>query len=165
MGAHGPLKKQRLTVVKGAPDKRRREQFIPAALPEYHPDEPDWPRLIGARNKRVIEDAHSEWVLTVTELERRGMIARTDVSTVVDYCICHARVLQCERKLSTDGFLLRGERGVQKNPVSTMLNQWRSSLQKLRDSLGLSPRAFRALNQEQEEPPADDSDLDEVPPV
>jgi P27 family predicted phage terminase small subunit len=165
MGSRGPLKKTKLTVVKGAPDKRARDAFHPECPPAYRPQEPDWHRILGPQSKRLVADAHAEWELTVTELERRGMIARTDASTVVDYCLCHARVLQCERRLSREGFVIAGDRGPVKNPVAQLLGQWRSSLQKHRDSLGLSPLAMRRLDREEEAPPDDESDLDEAPEV
>ena len=165
MGSRGPLKKAKLSVVKGAPDKRARDNFRPESPPAYSPQEPDWKRLLGPQSKRLIADAHDEWELTVTELERRGMISRTDASTVVDYCLCHARVLQCERRLSREGFVISGDRGPVKNPVAQLLGQWRSSLQKHREALGLSPLAIRRLDTEEHEPPDDDSDLNEAPPV
>jgi P27 family predicted phage terminase small subunit len=165
VGSRGPAKKGHLHAVKGAADKRERDNFTPEAPPAYDPAEPDWKRLVGGRDKRLIEDAHDEWELTVKELERRGMLTRTDATSVVDYCICHARVLQCERRLSNKGFVVQGANGPVKNPVAQLLNQWRGSLQKHRDSLGLSPMARLRLGREEEVPPDDDSDLNEPPPV
>lgn len=148
--------------MKGAGDKRSRNDFIPRAQPAYLPDEPDWHELL--RNKRQEALAHSEWELTVTELFRQGVLARTDASVAIDYCLCHARVLDCERRISNK-YTIRGANGTVKNPVAQLLSQWRAQLQKHRDSLGLSPMARLRLGKEEEVPPDDDSDLNEAPPV
>jgi P27 family predicted phage terminase small subunit len=128
------------------------------------PEEPEWKRVFG-RDRRAAEDAHAEWERTVLDLHRRGIITRSDATTVGDYCICHARVLQCERRLSNKGFTLPGPNGPVKNPVAMLLNQWRQGLQRHRSELGLSPMARLRLGFEEEEPPDDDSDLNEKPPV
>lgn len=165
MGSRGVARTAHLHSVKGAADKRQRDTFIPEAPPEYHPDEPDWAAKIGRRDKQLLTDAHDEWELTVRELERRGMLTRTDATTVVDYCLCHARVLQCERRLSSKGFIVHGANGPVKNPVAQLLSQWRQALQRHRADLGLSPMARMRLGREEERPPDDDSDLNEAPEV
>jgi len=167
MGSRGPAKKpSSLRVVKGGQDPSHRPAFVPESPPEYHPGEPDWRHIFGGRNtKRLVEDAHAEWELTVMELERRGMLTKTDATGVVDYCLCHARVLQCERQLSCRGFVVEGANGPVKNPVAMLLNQWRQSLQRHRSDLGLSPMARMRLGREEPLPPDDDSDLDGNPPV
>lgn len=165
MGLHGPVKKPRLDVVKGAKDKNIRKMYMPEQPPAYIPAEPDWASLLGSRSRRLIADAHAEWELTVGELQRRGILTRTDVSTVIDYCVCHARVLQCERRLSREGFIVPGANGPVKNPVAQLLAQWRQSLQRHRTDLGLSPMGRARLGREEQPPPTDDSDLDGEPPV
>ena len=165
MGSGGFPKKANLKVMKGAGDTHARDVYVPEKLVPYRPAEPDWKRLIGGRDKRLFEDAHDEWELTVRELDERGVLTKTDATTVVDYCICHARVLQCERRLSNKGFVVPGANGPVKNPVAMLLNQWRQSLQRHRTDLGLSPMARLRLGREEETPPDDDSDLNEEPEV
>jgi P27 family predicted phage terminase small subunit len=164
MGSGGVPKKARLHAVKGAADQGHRRDFTPEQPPAYNPNEPNWKPMFG-RDNRAVADAHAEWELTVMELERRGMLTKTDVTTVIDYCICHARVLQCERRLSNKGFVVPGPNGPVKNPVAMLLNQWRQSLQRHRTDLGLSPMARMRLGREEEPPPDDDSDLDGEPEV
>jgi P27 family predicted phage terminase small subunit len=164
VGSRGPIARPKLHAVKGAADKRRRLDFIPEEPPAYRPSEPDWRSLFG-RDEHAAEDAHAEWDLTVLELDRRGMLTKTDATTVIDYCLCHARVLQCERRLSSRGFIVTGANGPVKNPVAQLLTQWRTQLQKHRDSLGLSPMARRRLGREEEAPPDDESDLNQAPEV
>lgn len=163
MGSRGPTK-QRLGVIKGGQDPGHQKTKMPGAPPAYRPIEPEWKSVFG-RDKRASEDAHAEWELTVLELDRRGMLTKTDATTVVDYCICHARVLQCERRLSNKGFVVPGPNGPVKNPVAMLLNQWRQNLQRHRADLGLSPMARMRLGREEELPPDDESDLNEAPPV
>ena len=164
VGSRGPAPRTKLHSVKGAADKRQRENHVPEAPPSYTPREPEWKDVFG-RDRKAVEDAHAEWELTVLELDRRGMLTRSDATSVVDYCICHARVLQCERRLSRKGFVLPGANGPVKNPVAMLLNQWRQALQRHRADLGLSPMARLRLGREEEVPPDDESDLDEAPPV
>lgn len=164
MGSRGPIKQGKLHEAKGAADQGQRRDFVREEPPSYSPIEPGWKSIFG-RDKKAVEDAHDEWALTVCELDRRGLLTQTDASTVVDYCLCHARVLQCERRLSNKGFVLPGANGPVKNPVAMLLNQWRRSLDGHRKELGLSPASRRRLNVEEPEPPDDDSDLNEAPPV
>ena len=163
MGSRGPVKTINLHAINGGADKR--PNHVPEQPPAYNPGEPDWKSIFGGRDRRASTDAHAEWELTVMELERRGMLTRTDATTVIDYCICHARVLQCERRLSSKGFVVPGPNGPVKNPVAMLLNQWRQNLQRHRADLGLSPMARMRLGREEEPVPDDDSDLDDTPPV
>lgn len=165
MGSRGPIKKPALHAVKGAADQGSRKDFRPEEPPAYSPREPDWASILGNRDKRAVADAQAEWLLTVTELDRRSLLVRTDASTVVDYVLCHARVLQLERRLSSKGFLVMTPKGPVKNPITMTLNQYRQALQSHRIALGLSPAARKRLNVEEPEVPDDESDLDEAPPV
>lgn len=135
---------------------------MPQTQPAYLPEEPDWHELL--RNRRQEALAHAEWELTIMELFRQGVLTRLDASTAIDYCLCHARVFDCERRLS-NRYTVRGANGTVKNPVAQLLSQWRTSLQKHRDSLGLSPMARLRLGLEEEKPPDGDDDLNEPPPV
>lgn len=164
MGSRGPLKQDRLHVVKGAADQGTRKDYRADEPPAYSPQAPDWRSILG-RDKRAVADAEAEWELTVTELDRRGLLARTDASMVVDYVLCHARVLQLERRLSSKGFMLQTPKGPVKNPVTTTLNQYRGALQAHRVALGLSPAARKRLNVAAPEPGDDDDDLKRKPPV
>jgi P27 family predicted phage terminase small subunit len=158
MGLRGPLPVPDLHAINGGADHRPAK--LPKKEPPYRPIEPKWADIFG-KDAKARKDAAAEWALTVAELDRRGTITRTDASTVVDYCICHARVLQCERELSAGGFVVEGANGPVKNPVSTILNQYRGNLQTFRTALGLSPAGRVRLGQQEEAPPDDDSDLDE----
>lgn len=164
MGSRGFPKKPRLELLKGAADKQQRHNFTPERPPAYAPTEPDWRTFFG-RDRRAAEDAHAEWELTVTELVRRGMVTATDATTVVDYVLCHTRVLQCERRLSARGMVVQGPNGPCRNPAALLLFSYRGTLARLRTELGLTPAARMRLGREEPEVPDDDSDLDEVPPV
>lgn len=164
MGSRGPVRKPALKSIKGGRDARHEPEFTPEDRAPYMPPEPDWHALFGSRGGRQAEDAHAEWELTVTELFRIGELTRTDASTAADYCLCHARVMDCERRLSNK-YTIRGANGTVKNPVAQLLGTWRGQLQKHRDSLGLSPMARKRMGREEPEVPDDDSDLDQEPEV
>lgn len=72
-----------------------------------------------------------------------------------DYCVCVARIDQCERGLSHDGLLMLGERGWQKNGLTTIVGQYRGQLRSYIGELGLSPSARTHLD------PPDGSDDDD----
>jgi P27 family predicted phage terminase small subunit len=132
----------------------------PLRLPPYRPSEPDWKPIFG-RNLTSRRDAAAHWQWIVPQLLELGQLAKIDVPTVTDCCIVYARVRQCERELSERGMLVDSERGLAKNPITTVLNQYRSAYQRYMSDLGLSPMARMRLGATEPEPPDDDSDLDE----
>jgi P27 family predicted phage terminase small subunit len=84
-------------------------------------------------------------------------VAEVDLNVLHDYCVCVARIDQCERALSRDGLMMQGERGWMKNGHTTIVGQYRQQLRSYVVELGLSPSARVKL------PPAgDDDDEDSV---
>ena len=158
MGSRGPLKTANLKAINGGADHR--PEFRPKLADPVMPRMPRWVSIFGSE-KQAARDATSEWKRVVPELHRLGALARVDQSVIVDYCICHARVLQLESKLTQEGWTLEGERGPVKNPLTMVLNQYRSSLQRYKAELGLTPMARARLGLKEEPVPDDDSDLDE----
>lgn len=122
--------------------------------------EPDWLELwpedepIQQRCRQV---AAAEWARVVPVLRLSAGLADVDRTVLRDYCLCVARIDQCERALSVDGLLQFGERGWQKNGHTTIVGQYRQQLRAYIVELGLSPSARAKL------PPSGDDDGDDDP--
>lgn len=159
MGSRGPVRNQRLRAINGGADHRK-TTGIPAKLPPYRPEEPKWTEIFG-KNRSASRDAGAHWQWIVPQLLELGQLAKLDVPTVTDCCLVYARIRQCERELSERGMLVDSERGPAKNPITTVLNQYRSAYQRYMSDLGLSPMARLRLGAVEPEAPDDDSDLDD----
>ncbi|MEU0940311.1 phage terminase small subunit P27 family [Embleya sp. NPDC005971] len=107
-------------------------------------------------NTRCREIARREWRRVVPVLTLSAGLAAVDTQTVQDYCICVARIDQCERDLSTRGMVIQGERGWMKNGSTTIAGQYRQQLARYIGELGLSPSARGRLT-----PPEDNQDEDD----
>jgi P27 family predicted phage terminase small subunit len=155
-------KKPVLQVVReGNPGKRPIPESL--KLPPADLDEPDWADTFPvvrdkeqqALNRRAREVARREWRRVVPVLKYTAGLAAVDANLLHDYCVCVARVDQCERDLSTRGLLVEGERGWQKNGATTIVSQYRAQLKVYIRELGLSPSARTGMT-----PPKDDDDDD-----
>jgi P27 family predicted phage terminase small subunit len=79
-----------------------------------------------------------------------------DVAALLDYCVCVARIDQCERDLSRNGLLRETERGFVKNPSTTIVSQYRAQYKIYLREFGLSPSARVSIK-----PPGDDDGDDD----
>lgn len=149
----GPAPKAYLQVVReGNPGKRAADPGV--ILPSAEDDtEPDWldtfPTVEDptdqAVNRRAREVARREWRRVAPVLRKSAGLADVDLNLLHDYCVCVARIDQCERAISTGGLLIRGERGWQKNGATTIVGQYRTQLRAYIGELGLSPSARTRL--------------------
>lgn len=96
-------------------------------------------RVQNKQNERARQVAADEWARVVPALDAKGRLALVDRALLVDYCLVVARIDQGERALSIEGYWVAGERGAQKNPWATGLNQYRTQLKSYLAELGLSP--------------------------
>lgn len=166
MAAPGPRPKPPLQVVReGNPGRRPVREGV--RLPPSELAEPDWlqtfPSVRGDKplqevNKRCREVARREWRRVVPVLKFTAGLADVDTQTVTDYCVCVARIDQCEREISLHGLLMKGERGWQKNGATTVVGQYRQQLARYIGELGLSPSARGRLTP----PEGGDDDDDSV---
>ncbi|MBQ1064489.1 phage terminase small subunit P27 family [Micromonospora sp. C41] len=148
-------------VREGNPGKRPVPESV--KLPPADLDEPDWTDVfpvvrdknLQALNRRAREVARREWRRIVPVLKHAVGLAAVDATLLHDYCLCVARIDQCERDLSTRGLLMEGERGWQKNGATTIVSQYRAQLKVYIRELGLSPSARTGFS-----PPKDDDDDD-----
>ena len=155
-------KKPVLQVVReGNPGKRPVPESL--KLPPAELDEPDWADVFPvvrdkaqqALNRRSREVARREWRRVVPVLKYTAGLTAVDANLLHDYCLCVARIDQCERDLSTRGMLMEGERGWQKNGATTIVSQYRAQLKVYIRELGLSPSARTGFS-----PQKDDDDDD-----
>jgi P27 family predicted phage terminase small subunit len=160
MGSRGPTRTPDLRAINGGADHRPAE--APPKLPDPAlPKMPRW-QAVFTNDKQAARDAAAEWKRVIPALHRLGALSVVDESGLVDYCTCHARVLQLERQLTAEGWTIdNNERGIVKNPLTMVLNQNRVTLQRYKTEFGLTPMARVRLGLREEAAPDDDSDLDE----
>jgi P27 family predicted phage terminase small subunit len=150
-GASNARKPALQVVREGMPGHRPPPDSV--ILPEADPGEPDWsepfptvPDIdLQAVNRRAREVARREWRRIAPVLVKSMGLAEVDAEILRDYCICVARIDQCERDISTRGMLIEGERGWQKNGSTTVVSQYRSQLKSYIRELGLSPSARASI--------------------
>lgn len=148
MGARGPAPKPVFALVReGNPGHQKIPDSV--VLTPEDPNEPDWSDTFPTVdeleqqkvNRRGREVARREWRRIAPVLVKSMGLAEVDQEILRDYCICVARIDQCERDISTRGMLILGERGWQKNGSTTVVSQYRSQLRSYIRELGLSPSA------------------------
>lgn len=138
-----PRPKPALSVVReGNPGHRPVKESL--TLPPADLSEPDWSETFVAGPdsvdaERCREIASREWRRVVPVLQVSAGLSGVDANLVHDYCVCVARIDQCERDLSLNGLTMLGERGWQKNGASTIVGQYRAQLRTYIGELGLSP--------------------------
>lgn len=156
-------KKPALQVVReGNPGKRPVKDGV--KLPPAELAEPDWEetfpvvedRVLQVVNRRAREVARREWRRVVPVLKYTAGLAEVDVAALQDYCVCVARIDQCEREISQRGMLMEGERGWQKNGATTVVSQYRAQYKIYLREFGLSPSARVSIT-----PPGNDDDVDD----
>lgn len=151
-------KPPQLKVVEGNPGKRRIPEDYPKPQP-VAPAEPSWPQLFrGRAAARLRKDARAEWARVVPTLDGLGLLSVIDGATLTDYCVCWARVVQCERAIAEEGLVISGDRGKVKHPALTAANQYRTQLRFYIAELGFSPSSRGRLNMPRD-PADDDVDL------
>ena len=160
MGSRGPSKTPNLHAINGGADHRPPD--APARLPDPSlPRMPRWKPLFGD-DTQAAKDAAAEWKRVVPTLHKIGALSIVDESGLIDYCVCHARVLQLERQLTIDGWIIDNEeRGIVKNPLTMVLNQNRAALQRYKSEYGLTPMARVRLGLKEAPIPDDDDDLND----
>lgn len=147
MARPGVKPKPALQVVReGNPGKRPVAEGI--VLPPTALVEPKWSELfIGRRTEavRARKTASDLWRKLAPTLSRSAGLVAEQQEVLVDFCVTWARIEQGERAISRDGMISVTERGLIRNPWSTVLNQYRSHMRSLIGELGLSPSAATRL--------------------
>jgi P27 family predicted phage terminase small subunit len=128
-----------LKLIEGNPGKRPINTLAPKPAPKA-PTEPRWVKLLpGPLSTQIRKDAAAEWKRIVPVLDGLGLLSVVDSALLTDYCICWARLLECERTLSLEGMTKETDRGPAKHPLTTVAGQYRSALKSYVGELGLGP--------------------------
>lgn len=85
--------------------------------------------------------AAEEWDRIVPVLKHSVGLGNCDYATVVDLCVCIARLEWCEFQISIEGLIVHGQRGPCRNPLTTVASQYRAQFKTYIRELGLSPSA------------------------
>lgn len=159
MAAPGRKPKPHLAAVREGTFRSDRQsegaRFAPVA-----PVEPDWDDLLPGSTKAhkdVRAKAAEVWHRTVPALVVSAGLTDAQRETATEYCISAARIWQGERALSREGLVVETERGMVKNPWTTVLNAYRAHFRSLTGELGLSPASATRVT-----PPENGSDDDDV---
>ena len=151
----GPRPKPALQVVReGNPSKKAIPESV--VVPPAELVEPDWFETWPAAkdegtdypNRRSRGVAAREWARVVPVLQKSAGLGALDANLLTDYCVCVARIDECEREISTRGLLIhsdRADRGWVRNPATTVVGQYRIQLARYIGELGLSPSARTRL--------------------
>jgi P27 family predicted phage terminase small subunit len=126
-------KPQALQERRGHPDKR------PRRIVQHLPGCPEPPAGLPP-------EALSEWRRLTELLSARGDLSELDQAALADYCLCRIRLEECERLIAEQGVLVRGQRGLVKNPALQIARQYRAALQKWSDLFGLTPASRGKIN-------------------
>lgn len=127
-------------------------------------NEPDWAGWFPTNrvaSRRARETAHATWAKLAPVLGAVIGLVGEQQEILVDYCVTLARIEQGERSLSTDGVMVKSERGWVKNPWTTVLAQYRSHLRSLVGELGLSPSAATRIPPGSSQEPETDDPFDQ----
>lgn len=87
------------------------------------------------------EGARREWRRVVPLLVRMGVAGDVDRLALADYCLCVARLAQCEREIEEHGVLVKGDRGLVKNPACQLAREYRAAVVRWSAEFGLTPSA------------------------
>lgn len=135
-------------VREGNPGKRPIRDSI--TLPPSALREPDWAELLPGKGTEVLHvrrTAAALWVKVAPTLSRSVGLVGEQQEVLVDYCLTYARIVQGERVLSKEGLVVKGANGgMVRNPMTTVLNQYRSNFRSLVGELGLSPAAATRMS-------------------
>jgi P27 family predicted phage terminase small subunit len=157
-----PARRNLRAVPEGDPGHRGKRKLAGKLdVRKAKPVEPDWAALFpeggDAETRDLLEaTAHAEWSAVVPVLHGSGLLAGPlDVQALADYCVCVARIQQCERDVTVRGLVVKGREGtVVRNPSITSATQYRTQLRSLISSLGLSPAARDGMKQPEGHPGA-----------
>lgn len=100
--------------------------------------------------------ASEEWNRVVPILKVSVGLGNLDFATVVDLCVCIARLEWCERQISREGLIVEGQRGPCRNPLTTVATAYRTQFKTYIRELGLSPSARTGVPSRKDDDDEDD---------
>ncbi len=90
-------------------------------------------------------EAQREWKRVADLLEERSALDKLDKTALDDYARCWQRLRECEADIAARGVLVRGDRGLVKNPACQLARVYRDQLIAWSKELGLTPTARARL--------------------
>lgn len=151
--AGGPQRHNLHAVEEGDPGHRGRKKLAARVkAPPTMPVEPDWSQIFpgdDVHTGRLRATARAEWAGVVEPLHRLGVLSGAlDTRALMDYCICCARIDECERDISERGLTVLGKMHEEiRNPSTVTVTAYRQQLRSMLTHLGLSPNARAGLKQ------------------
>lgn len=153
MAKRGPKPRPTLQVIREGRVSHKKQPegvvFPPSALVE-----PDWSEWLAELEAKTAGDL---WRRLAPTLSRTVGLVGEQQELLTEYCLTYARIRQGEQALSRDGLVVpagRADRGMVRNPWTTVLNQYRQHFRSLSAELGLTPSSASRLTR----PPMDDED-------
>jgi P27 family predicted phage terminase small subunit len=89
--------------------------------------------------KNLDELAQKYWSFFVEQLTKRGDLEKIDGPALADCCTCFSRLRQAEDSIAESGVLIKGYRGIVKNPAVQIARQYRAQAQRYIDLFGFAP--------------------------
>lgn len=123
MGIRGPLPKK-------APVRRNKRVYT-GRMPVSRPTMP----------RELTGEARTEWRRIVPELEEAGLLSKVDRALLYRYCLAWADYCDLTDQISKTGRLVRGTRGLIRNPLWLLRSDVESNLAEMMRQLGLTPVA------------------------
>ncbi|HDR1156746.1 TPA: phage terminase small subunit P27 family [Pasteurella multocida] len=135
----GRGRKPKPTVVKkrqGNPGKRKLNDSEPA-FSELSVDTPPPDDLNN--------DGAIMWQFVLKELCPQGIILKTDLETVANYCIAYQNRKQANADIEKYGSIIETDSGLKRNPAYTTLKEATADMAKFGSLLGLDPSSRSRL--------------------
>jgi P27 family predicted phage terminase small subunit len=83
--------------------------------------------------------ARAEWRRVTGILDRMGILSVLDRASLADYCTVVERLQEASTAITKEGLLVKGERGMVKNPACQLERQYRQALLSYCSLFGLAP--------------------------
>jgi P27 family predicted phage terminase small subunit len=131
-----------------------RKKLETGRVPEAAPNLPGVPSMPSGLPRR----ARQEWARVVVLLGERGDLSELDQAAIADYCRCVAGLERAEADVVARGTLIRGQRGLVKNPSLQIAREYRTALAKWTDLLGMNPASRNRMAL----PDASDAEEDQI---
>lgn len=106
------------------------------------------------------ERAQQEWSRVVALLAARGDLSELDQAPLGDYCVCAVRLAELEADITKRGVLVKGQRGLVKNPSVQISREYRTALARWADALGLTPASRNRMTLPEPASASEDAILD-----
>jgi P27 family predicted phage terminase small subunit len=98
-------------------------------------------------------EARAEWNRIVPELEAIGVLATIDRGVLIRYCTAWADWVELDEQLQKSGRIVRGQKGLVRNPLWLLRRDAEETLIELGRQLGLTPIARLRAGVVHERPP------------